>query len=198
MGESMKKILLGAVAAAAVTVFAAPAHAQPAGPRVEVIVGFDAIKGNTDDATGVNDDLSSENGFGGIRVGFDMPLGGAAIGIDLEATESLVDFEGVDGTSTAELRAGRDLYAGGRISLLASDAGNFYLTAGYTKLRLGASVTTGTTTVSDSTSLDGVRGGAGFQFNIGSNVFANVEYRYSNYEADVIRHQAALGFGLRF
>lgn len=198
LGESMKKILLGAVAAASVTAFAAPAYAQPAGPRVEVLVGFDAIQGNTDDATGVNDDLSNENAFGGVRVGFDMPLGGASIGVDLEATESLVDFDGTDGASTAELRAGRDLYAGGRISLLASDAGNLYVTAGYTNLRLSASVTTGTTTVSDSTSLEGVRGGIGFQFNIGTNMFANAEYRYSNYEADVIRHQAALGVGFRF
>jgi outer membrane immunogenic protein len=195
----MKKILLGAVGAAALAAFAAPAHAQPAGPRVEALVGFDYIKGNTDDVTGVNDDLSSENFAGGVRVGFDMPLGGAAIGIDLEATESMVDFSATEGTTTtAELNAGRDLYAGGRLSILASDAGNFYLGAGYTNLRISADVTTGTVTASDSANLDGVRGLAGFQFNLGTSSFVGVEYRYSNYEADVIRHQVMGGFGFRF
>lgn len=188
----MKKILFGAAGIAALAALSAPAYAQPAGGRVEALVGLDAIAGNTNEAVGVDFDIEEEHVFGGIRVGYDMPMGSStSVGIDLEATESLVDFDG----NGAELRAGRDLYAGGRLSLLASDAGSLYVTAGYTNLRLTGQVGT----VSDSTNLDGVRGGVGFQFNIGGGgAFAGLEYRYSNYEADVRRHQVAGGFGFRF
>lgn len=188
----MKKILLGAVSAAAFVACAAPAYAQPAGPRVELIVGLDAPKGNTDSVITTSADVSDENVAGGVRVGYDMPLGtSASIGIDLEATESMAE---ADFGTNGELRAGRDLYAGGRLSLLASDAGNLYLTAGYTNFRLTAQAGN----LEGSENLDGVRGGAGFQFNIGANSFAGIEYRYSNYEADVIRHQVMGGFGFRF
>jgi outer membrane immunogenic protein len=188
----MKTIFYAAASAAALVAFAAPASAQPAGPRVEAIVGLDAIKGNTNAVVNASTDVSGENVAGGVRVGYDMPVGtSAALGIDLEATESLAK---ADFSTNAELRAGRDLYAGGRLSLLASDAGNLYLTVGYTNLRLSAEAGT----LAASRNLDGVRGGAGFQFNIGASSFAGVEYRYSNYEQDVIRHQVLAGFGFRF
>ena len=48
------------------------------------------------------------------------------------------------------------------------------------------------------TNLDGVRVGAGLQYAIGGKSYVGGEYRYSNYEADVSRHQLALTVGTRF
>ena len=50
----------------------------------------------------------------------------------------------------------------------------------------------------DSTTLDGYRVGAGAQFNLAGKAYVGGEYRFSDYEEDVSRHQVALTVGTRF
>ncbi|HEX8645016.1 MAG TPA: outer membrane beta-barrel protein [Allosphingosinicella sp.] len=196
----MKKILFGAVSAAALSAFAAPAYAQPAGIRVEAIAGFDSIRASRNRIPNLPDNTTGSQGVVfGVAAGFDIPLGtSAGFGIDVEATESNNDLSVVAGTTTTEIRIGRDLYAGGRITVLASDSGNLYFKGGYTNLRINERATTGAVVVTDNGSVDGLRGGVGAQLNIGANAFFSAEYRYSNYEGDFTRHQGVAGIGFRF
>ncbi|HYJ83725.1 MAG TPA: outer membrane beta-barrel protein, partial [Allosphingosinicella sp.] len=53
-------------------------------------------------------------------------------------------------------------------------------------------------TTRDGRNLDGFRLGAGYQHGFGEKMYGKVEYRYSNYEADVTRHQVLLGVGVQF
>ena len=132
------------------------------------------------------------------------------LGVDLEASDAttrrkesingIVDGSDVDGS--AKISAGRDLYAGARLTVAASDKVNVYFKAGYTNARLKASVA-GTIdgvsgSISDAANGDGVRLGAGAQFAIRGNTYLGLEYRYSNYEADVTRNQLAATVGFRF
>ena len=48
------------------------------------------------------------------------------------------------------------------------------------------------------TNLDGIRAGAGAQIGLGSRAYLRTEYRYSNYQDGVDRHQVVGGLGLRF
>jgi outer membrane immunogenic protein len=108
-----KFIALTAVATAALAASPALAQAQtPHGPRVEALVGYDAPRIDLSDA-GVDAKFKDEGVLYGVGVGYDFALGnGAALGVDLEATDSNVKESNVAGT----LKTGRDLYAGGRVS----------------------------------------------------------------------------------
>ena len=100
----MKKILYATATAAAVLA-ATPALAQegpiaPAGPRVEAVVGYDRVK-----ALGEKDG----GALFGIGAGYDYPVSNAvSIGADIEASESTQK----ESAGVAEVKAGRDLYAG--------------------------------------------------------------------------------------
>jgi outer membrane immunogenic protein len=185
-----KFIALSAVAAAAIA--ATPAAAQaPQGPRVEALVGYDAPRIDLSDV-GVNDKFKDEGVLYGVGVGYDFALGnGASLGVDLEATDSNVKESNVAGT----LETGRDLYAGGRVSFpLGADGSNVYLKGGYTNARFKA--TDGLVTASEN--LKGYRLGAGAQFAVSGKAYIGGEYRFSDYEQDVSRHQLALTLGTRF
>ncbi len=52
--------------------------------------------------------------------------------------------------------------------------------------------------MSGSGELDGARAGVGFQFAVGPRSYVGAEYRYSDYEADLSRHQALASLGFRF
>lgn len=185
----MKKIAFLCVSAAAVAVLATPASAAvKTGGRIEAVTGYDNV--SIDAGGGVNVDASGVTY--GLGAGYDFAAGKkVAIGIDVEGTMATTDL---DPTPTDSIKAKRDLYAGGRLTAALSDKVNLYFKAGYTNARFRA--TTGG--VTDSGNLDGVRGGAGLQFAIGKAAYIGGEYRYSNYEADVTRHQGVLALGFRF
>jgi outer membrane immunogenic protein len=175
-----------------------PASAQtaaaPSGPRVEALVGYDALRVDLQDF-GVDEKLKDNDLFYGIGAGYDFPVGtGLSAGIDVEATDSnnKADFD--DGEENAEIRTGRDLYAGGRITMPIASGINVYAKAGYTNLKIKGEASG----IDDSVNLDGVRLGAGTQFELGRNAYVGGEYRFSNYENDVTRHQVAAKVGLRF
>ena len=176
----MTKILLSA-AVAAIALSATPAAAQtvPAGPRIEALVGYDRVKIGGDHEGGL---------FGGVGAGYDVGLGNVAVGADIEATLANTDYDLGAGN---ELKAGRDLYAGGRLTFGLGENLLGYLKAGYTNARVKLTGFGGE-------NLDGVRVGAGVQYLLNGNAYVGGEYRYSNYEADVARHQLALVLGTRF
>ena len=193
----MRKLLVAALLAGS---FATPALAQEApftGPRVEALVGWDRVK-----AEGERD-----NGLAyGVGVGYDFQMGGAVVGVEAEAADSSVKdcVEGVlEAGDKACVKAGRDLYVGGRVGAAVGASTLLYAKAGYTTARITADYDAAPSSVAfnddrDSANLDGFRIGGGVEQKMGSNAYLKAEYRYSNYEAGVSRHQVLGGVGIRF
>lgn len=189
----MRTFILPAMLALAAT---SPAFAQDrapfTGPRVEGLIGWDRIQD-----TGHDDDLV----WGGA-LGYDMQMGSAVAGVETELTDS--NNKDCAGAGTVAdprlcLKTARDIYAGGRIGAVMGGAMLLYAKAGYTNLRSKATSFDGTTeTTLSHGDLDGIRVGVGAEYAVGSNAYLKAEYRYSNYEQGVERHQALAGIGLRF
>ncbi|WP_447726954.1 outer membrane beta-barrel protein [Sphingomonas koreensis] len=178
----MKKIALAFVALSAA---ATPAFAQEEtkdfnGPHVELLTGVDQVKFNT---TGLEDPVGVLYGIG---LGYDVQLGKVVVGIEGEAAESTAKAEA---NNIVAARASRDLYAGGRIGFVTGPT-LIYLKAGYTNARVD--------TIAGNENGDGVRVGVGGDVRLKNNIFFRTEYRYSNYEAEVERHQFVVGVGMRF
>ena len=179
---------------------ATPALAQDnqnlGGFRIEGLVGYDAPSIEDEGTDGI---------AYGVGVGYDFQAGNAVFGIEAEAMDSSANEE-ITGAvlpgDTLRVRAGRDLYVGGRVGFGVGGNSLIYAKAGYTNARVRVDYEDGTAgTVDDFTeraNLDGIRAGAGAQIGIGSNAYLKTEYRYSNYEAGVDRHQVVGGIGFRF
>ena len=179
----MKKILFAtAVTAAFLAATPALAQAAPTGPRVEAVIGYDKVK-----ALGESDD-----GFlYGIGAGYDFAVAPrVSLGVDAEASDSTQK----EGGSGASVEAGRDLYAGVRASIAVTPTANLYVKGGYTNARFKAD--DGVDTFSEN--FDGFRLGAGGQVAVHGKAYVGGEYRYSNYEDGLKRHQLALTVGTRF
>lgn len=183
--------------ALALATVATPALAQESAPftgaRVEGVVGWDRLQ-----AGGGRDDEV----LYGVGAGYDVQMGGALIGGEVEYTDSDVR-ECVGAATTADpqvcVKSGRDLYAGGRIGTVVGGSTLLYAKAGYTNAAFKATSDDGTTeSTLTSDNLDGVRAGAGAEFAVSQNAYVKGEYRYSNYEQGIERHQALAGFGFRF
>lgn len=180
----MKTVIFAALAAAT-ALSAAPAFAQEAAPftgaRAEALVGYDKLDTN-------GNGLGSPDGLlYGVALGYDMQMGGAVLGIEGEVTDSTAKrtFLGTD------IDAARDLYIGARAGFAIGDMALAYAKAGYTNARIETQGFGGENG-------DGVRVGAGLEYKLGGQLFLKGEYRYSNYEGDVERHQFVTGLGVRF
>ncbi len=179
---------------------ATPALAQDnnnlGGFRVEGLIGYDRPSIEDEGADGL---------VYGMGVGYDFQSGNAIFGVEAEATDSSAD-ETVAGFAlpgdTLRVRASRDLYVGGRAGFGIGGNSLIYAKAGYTNARVRVDYEDGTAgTVADftdRTNLDGVRAGVGAQIGLGSNAYLKTEYRYSNYQDGVDRHQVVGGLGFRF
>lgn len=192
------KTYLASAALAALAIGATPAAAQttgtPSGARVEALVGYDSLRVDLNEF-GIDDDLRDNDVMYGIGAGYDFAVSpGVSAGVDLEYTQSNNKRDFDDGEENVEISTGRDLYAGGRVSLPISDVANVYAKAGYTNLQ----VTGESAGVDDKVNLDGYRVGAGAQFAITRGAYVGGEYRFSDYEEDVTRHQFAVTLGTRF
>ena len=181
----MKKFLFATAASAAVLA-ATPAAAQsaaPAGPRVEAVIGYDKVKALGDNDGGV---------LYGLGVGYDFAVApSVSLGVDGEITDSTQEVGDED---VAQVKSGRDLYAGARANFAVSPTANLYVKGGYTNARFKA--TDGLDSFSEN--VDGYRLGAGGQIAISGKAYVGGEYRYSNYEHDLSRHQVAMTVGTRF
>ena len=205
----MRKLLLATLLAGVAT----PAFAQEASPftgfRLEAIGGYDKLKSGDRDDDGVDTgedegDESLEGAVFGVGAGYDFDLGGVVAGVEAEFTESTGEQEadetldGIDFTSRVE--TGRDIYVGGRVGAVLGSSTLLYAKAGYVNGRANLQYDAPGTVddFDDGANLDGVRLGGGAEFALGRNLFAKAEYRYSNYEQGVEKHQVVAGVGFRF
>lgn len=189
------------VALLAAATCATPAFAQDStsftGPHASVFAGMEQVNTDGPDETGV---------IYGIAAGYDYDLGKAVVGIEVEAAESNTDYcETAVLVSSDSLctSAGRDLYVGARAGVKIGDSSLAYIKGGYANGRLNLDYTGGAAApagadYSDNVDLDGFRIGAGAEHKLASGVLVKVEYRYSEYEQEVSRHQGLIGVGFRF
>lgn len=206
----MRKLVIATAAAAMGAALATPALAQSqapfSGPRVELLAGWDHLNAHDGNGSG-RDGLT----YGGA-IGYDANLGGSTIlGIEGEIDGSTTKARAYDIVNTgdaARLKAGRDLYVGGRLGYVVSPRAMIYAKAGYTNARFNARYFDGTaTTFEDSQNLGGYRLGAGVEYNVTPTAYIKGEYRYShyghidgvdNYDPNLDRHQIMAGVGMRF
>ena len=93
----------------------------------------------------------------------------------------------------------RDLYVGGRIGVPLGSKALAYVKAGYSNARMEYEASDGEGgLIRGGDNGDGLRLGAGLEYRIAEKLFLKGEYRYSDYEAGVSRHQLVTGIGLRF
>ena len=173
------------------------------------------------------DDESIDGFMYGVGLGYDFPVGDRVVlGLEAEGAFSTAETEVVDGDLEdlgfgAELDTGRDLYVGARAGVVASENLLLYAKGGYTNARYNMLADNGTTDLETDVDLDGWRAGVGAEYAMSENTFVKLEYRYSNYnegefdfndddffdddtgesdrfDADIDRHQVAVGVGLRF
>lgn len=200
----MKKLILTTASLAAAAAFAAPAAAQdaPTGARAELLAGWDFARAEE----GADFAYKNDGVLFGVGAGYDVAIGGLALGLDVEAsksdiTDSVTYTDGAD-LVTASLDSGRDLYVGGRLTIPVGERTGVYLKAGYSNLKTKAEVSyddgVSTYTESFSDKEDGARVGAGLQHALGAKTYVGAEYRYTNYDSDIEKHQVAATLGLRF
>ena len=135
----MRNYLIAALAAGTL---ATPAFAQDQGNlsgfRVEGLVGYDRPSVEDESADGV---------AYGVGVGYDFQSGDAVFGIEAEATDSTAN-ERVAGVAIPgdelRVRAGRDLYVGGRVGAVVGGRTLLYAKAGYTNARVRVDYEDGT------------------------------------------------------
>lgn len=221
----MRKLALALLGA---TAFATPALAQSdvpptdptfTGPRVGLIAGYDTIRPGSENDSDLDGDDQSVDGFlYGVELGYDVSLGGALVGVEAEINDSTGKVE--TNTSDANffgfgrVSKDRDIYVGARAGILATPSTLAYVKGGYTNAKLDVVASDGVNRTDANFKLDGWRLGAGVEQAIGRNVYAKVEYRYSNYgdaefefangattdtfDIDTDRHQVVAGVGIRF
>jgi Opacity protein and related surface antigens len=179
-------------AAAAAALFAVPAAAN-AQAYVQVETGLDSVSANGEAAQGV---------IYGASAGYDLPLsGGMFVGVqgtvaDSSTKDCLNDVLAVG--DRACLKTGRDLAAVVRLGTAIGDRSKLYVFGGYTNARIRLTYDDGITSTSDGQNGDGVRVGAGYEYDLSNNLFVKAEYRYSNYESDVSRNQGVVALGVKF
>ena len=221
----MKKGLALIAATVSVAALSAPAAAQESnwsGPWIAGVAGYDINKtGSSRDVDNQDIDQSIEGATYGVGLGYDADMGGFVVGAEAELTDSTADSDtspvfGTQNFGLSGVAAGRDIYAGVRVGVKATPSTLVYAKGGYTAARYNYRGTDGTTDYNSNIDLDGWRAGAGVEQKLGSNAFAKLEYRYSNYSegevdfeaanvadgdrftTDLDRHQIMAGVGWRF
>ena len=219
----MRSVVLIALAAATATAaLASPAFAQDEGPfngpRAGVILGYDRLQPGSGPNSQISSDRKADGLIYGGDIGYDKTLGGGiVIGAEGEVTGStgkVTNPATASALGYGRVKAGRDLYLGGRIGVRAAPSTLIYAKAGYTNARLDLTASDGTTETGQHFNLDGYRLGAGVEQALGGKAYAKIEYRYSNYgdarleypngantnnfDVDTDRHQLVAGVGIRF
>jgi outer membrane immunogenic protein len=210
--------------AAGAAVTAMPAMAQDSdfsGPWVAGVAGYDRNQAGSSQDDGVNADLdqNAEGLIYGVQLGYDADMGSMVVGAEAELTDSTADStygNAYTNFGLGTVDAGRDIYVGGRIGFKATPSTLIYGKGGYSFGRFNFIGTDGTTSYNENLDANGWRVGAGVEQKLGSNAFAKVEYRYTNYsrgeidfeatgvadsdrfDIDTDRHQVMAGVGWRF
>jgi opacity protein-like surface antigen len=206
-----------------VVAFAAPAQAQDStdtrsGLRVELVGLLDDIDADIGrDSNEFNPIRDADvDGAFGIGIGFDFVRGpGFGVGIDAEITQSTARQNVIVGPANPnafpqpqpDRRAGavnfeNDLYVGGRVTAPISGRFSVVGKLGYTALKTDFDITLEEFEDDErfqSDRLSGIRAGIGVHMNSeDDNTYYGLEYRYSNYERSLVRHQFGLVIGARF
>lgn len=191
----MRLFILASLAGA----IAAPAAAADfAGPRIEAHVGWDRVGVDTDQL-GIPGSAHDNSIMYGVGIGYDFTLAeNVLLGVEADFDFSDAEFSGSDGLIAASVQAKRDIGLGVRLGGKLTETVMTYAKLGYSNARVRARVTDGVSSFSESENGDGVRLGAGIEFALGSMAYAKTEYRYTNYEAGIDRHQVVGGLGVRF
>lgn len=228
MKKGIALILASASATALAVPAAAQDNSAFTGPRIEGLAGYDISKAGSDVDNDLNDeeDQSIDGFMYGVGLGYDVAVGGVVLGAEAELTDSTAKTELVDGDLEnlgidGSYETGRGIYVGARAGVLANPNTLVYVKGGYTNARYNLLADDGTNTLETDLDLDGWRVGAGAEYAMSENTFVKLEYRYSNYaegefdfndddffdddtgesdrfDADLDRHQVAIGFGYRF
>ncbi|QVM83389.1 outer membrane protein [Novosphingobium decolorationis] len=193
----MKKIALLAASAA---LFALPAAAN-AQAFVQIEGGLDVAQHDGDSEAGVQY---------GVSAGYDYQLSNNLfVGVqgsygDSSARDCAHDV--LEAGDRACLEARRDLAAVVRLGTNIGARNKLYVLGGYTNTRVGVSYKSDTldqnlagfSDLGAHDTLNGFRVGAGYEYDVTSNLFIKAEYRYSNYGSDFSRHQGVLAVGTKF
>ncbi|PVX28003.1 outer membrane protein [Sphingomonas pokkalii] len=200
---------LSIVALVASSAVGAPAFAQSqdqsfAGSHAEVIAGWDRVNDKS------SFDASRDGVTFGGNIGYDIQRGSTVFGVEGEVTGSSISDRSSNVLNAGDrlrVKAGRDLYVGGRLGFLAGPNTLLYAKAGYTNAQFITDYSSPNSTpaldLRARDNLGGWRLGAGAEFKLTNQVFAKAEYRYSNYGSqangvDPERHQIVTGIGVRF
>lgn len=219
----MRKLVLTAFVATAAAAVATPALAQSAnGPfdgfRVGAVAGWDGLRPGSGHNSSITDGHGADGFLYGADLGYDHQMGNLVIGAEGEVDGSTAKTtnDPVDSAALGygRVKAGRDLYIGGRVGYTVAPTTMLYAKAGYTNARLDLAANNGTTTYGDHYNLDGYRLGVGVEQAFGRNAYGKLEYRYSNYgdarleypdgantnnfDVNTDRHQVVAGVGFRF
>lgn len=214
------------LAAGSLVAISTPAMAQTyddpfTGFRLEALAGFDSTQaGSTvDDDADEDNDQSIEGLVYGAAAGYDFNAGGVVVGVEAELTGSTADTEftngDFEGFGLGDVSTGRDIYVGARVGALVTPRALLYAKGGYTNARYDIESSFDGEEFQQSVDADGFRVGAGAEYAFGTNTYAKLEYRYSNYsdaeldfeddlpdvdlgEIDLDRHQVMAGVGFRF
>lgn len=199
------------LAAAAATLFAAPALAQPVpdatrtegevlftGFRAEALVGYshqdvDVFSGDEADRLGVDRNYGSDGVQVGAGVGYDFDVGGLVLGIEGGVDWTLGDsrLEYADVQIDSKIDYGRDVWVGGRLGFRLGSNFLVYGKGGYTNLKVD---TRGTAIIDDGNpetddainyggegKLDGWRAGAGIEMALPVGIFGRSAYAKAEY-----------------
>ncbi len=104
---------------------------------------------------------------------------------------------------TTRAKTRRDVSGVVRIGARVGTRARVYVLGGYTNARVkftgeSSIIPQAPLVASLTKNLDGVRLGAGLERDFGPNFYGRLEYRYSNYQRDVTRHNGPVALGLRF
>jgi outer membrane immunogenic protein len=108
---------------------------------------------------------------------------GAGLGYDLQLGKVVVGAE----ATVDNVFDRRDLGVAGRIGYTLNDNALLYGKVGYANWRQVRNVDT-----------EGLRLGGGLEVNLAGPVYAKAEYRYTDFEGSVGKHDGLVGVGLRF
>jgi outer membrane immunogenic protein len=216
------------IAAGSAMAASAPAFAQEATPassfqglRVQAIAGYDHSRsGSTVDLNSDRVKQSIDGVVYGGGVGYDFAVGSRlTLGADAEISDSSAKFDTNNSQpntfTLGRVKAGRDLYFGGRIGYAVSPAALVYAKGGYTNARYNVALANGGTSETRRLDTDGYRIGAGLEYKLSQKMFVGAEYRFSSYKRaefdyngatadsnrfriDTDRHQVVATAGVRF
>ena len=193
----MHIILKSALVAAAIF-STVPAMAQTfSGARIEGYGGFDRVRGKVSSGGGSVSEHTSGAVYG-VGIGYDYPVGDGWI-VGLQGNIDFADNKKcatIFGSDEGCFKVRRNYEIGGRVGRDLTGGVMMYVSAGYVNGKARVTYVdqvdpTNNFTISESKG--GLRGAVGAEFAFTRNVYAKVEYRYTDYN-DYKASAGTLGF----